>query len=136
MLGAFVRHHGRPVDLQKYGPEHILRFMALTRDAAPGTILVALGDRATARGPNRPSEKVARDIAFIQGLLRDYFGGYAPLLATPPLVRGEDLIEALGIRPGRRIGYLLLLLRRRQLAGEIDTPEAAIAVARAFIASR
>jgi hypothetical protein len=135
MLGAFVRHHGRPVDLQKYGPEHVLRFMAVTRDAAPGVTLVALGDRATARGPNRPPARVARDIAFIQGLPRDYFGGYAPLMATPPLVRGEDVIEALGVRPGRRVGYLLLLLRRRQLAGEIATREAAIAVARALIAS-
>lgn len=132
MLGAFIRHHGRPVDLQKYGSEHLLRFMALTRDAAPGVILVALGDRATARGPNRPPEKVARDVEFIEGLLRAYCGTYAPLLATPPLVRGEELIEALGIRPGRRVGYLLLLLRRRQLAGEIATPEAAIAVARAL----
>jgi hypothetical protein len=133
LLGAFVRHHGRPVDLQKYGPDHILRFMALLRDAAPGAIMVALSDRATARGPNRPPEKVARDIAFIQGLMRDYCGMYAPLFATPPLVRGEDLIEALGLRPGRRLGYLLLLLRRRQLVGAISTRDAAIATAYALM---
>jgi tRNA nucleotidyltransferase/poly(A) polymerase len=135
LLGAFVRHHGRPVDLQKYAPDHGLRLMALLREAAPGTSVVALGDRATARGPNRPPERVAQDIAFIQGLVRDYFGTYAPLLATPPLIRGEELMETFGLRPGRRIGYLLLLLRRRQLAGEITTPEAAIAIVHALVAA-
>jgi poly(A) polymerase len=135
LLGAFVRHHGRPVDLRKYPEGHTLRLMALLRDAAPGVILVALGDRATARGPNRPPEKVAGDIAFLQGLMHAYFGRYAPLLATPPLVRGEDLIVSLGMWPGKHIGYLLLRLRWRQLAGEITTPEAAIRVARALVES-
>ncbi len=133
LLGAFVRQHARPVDLQRHGPDHPLRLMAVLRDAAPGAILVALGDRATARGPARPPGIVARDVAFLQTLLRDYFRTYAPLLATPPLVRGDDLMTALGLPPGRRLGYLLLLLRRRQLAGLLTTRAAALDNARTLI---
>lgn len=129
-LTAFVRYHGYPNDLQKHGPEHPLRLMAVLGTDAPGTILVSMGDRATARGPARPPEKVAQDVAFLQHLVRGYFGTYAPLLATPSLARGDDLMNALGISAGRRVGYLLLLLRRRQLTGEIATKEDAISIAK------
>lgn len=130
LLVAAIRHHARPNDLQEHGPNHPLRLMAVLGDAAPAAIMVVLGDRATARGPNRPPEKVAADIAFLQGLLRDYFGRYAPLLASPPLVTGDDLIHDLGLRPGRQIGYLLLLLRRRQLTSELTNAADALAIAR------
>lgn len=133
LLGAFVRQHARPNDLQQHGPDHPLRLMAVLREAAPGAMMVALGDRNTALGPARPPTIVARDVTFLQALLRAYFRTYAPLLATPPLVRGEDLIEALGLSPGRRLGYLLLCLRRRQLAGLLTTRAAALTAARNLI---
>lgn len=134
LLGAFVRQHARPADLRQHGPDHPLRVLAVLRDAAPGAIVVALGDRATARGPARPPSVVRRDVRFLRGLLRNYFATYAPLLATPSLVRGDDLIAALGLPPGRHIGYLLLLLRRRQLAGLLRTRAAALATARTLLA--
>ncbi len=129
LLVAAIRQHARPNDLQEHGPGHAVRLMAVLGDAAPACILVAMGDRATARGPNRPPEKVARDIAFLQGLMRDSFGAYAPLLATPPLVGGDDLIRALDLRPGKEIGHLLLRLRWRQLAGKLATVDDALRVA-------
>jgi poly(A) polymerase len=129
LLVAAIRQHGRPHDLPEHGPEHPLRLMAVLGDAAPACIVVTMGDRATARGPNRPPEKVARDIAFLQRLLRDYFGTYAPLLATPPLVSGDDIMRALNLRPGKEIARLLLRLRWRQLAGKLANADDALRVA-------
>ena len=48
----------------------------------------------------------------------------------PPLVRGDELAAALGLRPGPRLGELLAELEEARFAGEIATPEEAIARAR------
>jgi poly(A) polymerase len=129
LLVAAVRWHAQPIDLQQHGPDHPLRLMAALRDAAPGAIMVAMGDRATARGPNRPPVKVAGDVAFLQGLVRDFFGVYTPLFATPPLITGDDLIHDLGMRPGRAIGHALLMVRWRQLTGDVTDRASALRVA-------
>lgn len=136
-LVAFVRYHGYPNALQRHGADHALRFFAVAGDAAPGVILVAMGDRATARGGARTSaKKVTRDVDFLQGLMREYFGVYTPLFAIPPFVRGDALIAALGLPPGRRIGELLLLLRRRQLDGTLSETSDALDTARSLMALR
>jgi tRNA nucleotidyltransferase/poly(A) polymerase len=129
LLVAAIRQHGRPHNLQEHGSEHPIRLMAVLGDAAPACVMVTMGDRATARGPNRPPEIVARDIAFLQKLLRDYFGTYAPLLAMPPLVSGDAAMQALGLRSGKEIGRLLLRLRWRQLAGQLAGSDDALRVA-------
>lgn len=129
LLVAAIRQHGRPHTLPRFGREHAIRLLAVLGDAAPACMLVAMGDRATARGPNRPPDVVTRDIAFLQGLTRDYFGIYASLLATPPLVNGDAVMRALALPPGKEIGRLLLLLRGRQLAGKVTNPEDALRVA-------
>lgn len=136
LLVRCVRLHGYPNGLQGRGPDAALRFFAAAREAAPGVILVAMGDRATACGPARPPETVAADIAFLQSLVRDGYGTYLPLLASLPLVRGGDLIAALGLAPGKRIGELLLLVRWRQLAEEITTPDDAVDTARILLQRR
>ena len=129
LLVAAIRQHARPNDLQEHGADAPLRLMAVLGNAAPACIMVAMGDRATARGPNRPPEKVQADRRFLQSLLRDFFAVYAPLLATPPLVSGDDLMRTLNLRPGPAIGRLLLRLRWRQLGGTITNPEDALRVA-------
>lgn len=131
LLVAAIRQHARPNDLQEHtqGREHPIRLMAVLGDAAPACILVAMGDRATARGPNRPPAVVARDVAFLQGVLRNSFGTYASRLASPPLVSGDDVMHALSLRPGKEIGRLLLRLRWRQLAGRVTNADDALRVA-------
>jgi poly(A) polymerase len=133
LLVAAIRQHGRPHDLPEHGPDAPLRLMAVLDDDAPACIIVTMGDRATAHGPKRPPEKVEADVRFLQGLLRDYFASYIPLLATPPLVTGDDLMRALTLRPGKAIGRLLLQLRWRQLRGRLHDREDALRVAAEMI---
>jgi len=52
------------------------------------------------------------------------------VVEPPKLVDGDDLMSALGIPPGPRLGELLELVREAQAAGELTTREEAIALAR------
>jgi hypothetical protein len=53
-----------------------------------------------------------------------------------PLLRGDELALALGIVPGPQLGTLLDELAAATYAGEIATPEQAVAHARASLAGR
>ena len=55
--------------------------------------------------------------------------GAEPVL-PPPLLRGQDLIEA-GYRPGPRMGEILAWLRERQLDGEVSDRDEAVRRVRA-----
>ena len=47
----------------------------------------------------------------------------------PPLVRGDELAEALGIDPGPRLGELLAKIAEARFVGEISTSDEAVALA-------
>ena len=57
-------------------------------------------------------------------------------LSPPRLVDGDDLMAALGIGPGAVIGELLEAVREAQAAGEIETREQALSLARTRLAER
>jgi hypothetical protein len=50
-----------------------------------------------------------------------------------PLLRGDELAAELGIATGPRIGKLLAALAEAQYAGELSTPEQALAYARTLV---
>lgn len=62
-------------------------------------------------------------------LLAAYFQEYEHVIDPPPLLTGDELIEALGIRPGPRVGELLRALAEEQAAGNITTREEALVFA-------
>jgi hypothetical protein len=51
------------------------------------------------------------------------------LVAPPRLLRGDELMAALKLPPGPEVGRLLEVVREAQAAGEISTPEEALALA-------
>ena len=48
---------------------------------------------------------------------------------TPPLINGHDLMDALNLPPGPRIGSLLARLREAEAVGEISSREDAMELA-------
>jgi hypothetical protein len=50
--------------------------------------------------------------------------------ARPPLVRGDELAGALGLTPGPELGRLLAEIAEARFAGEIETRDDAVALAR------
>lgn len=46
--------------------------------------------------------------------------------APPPLLHGEDVMKVMGMKPGKKVGFILEKIREKQLAGEIKTRKAAL----------
>lgn len=57
-----------------------------------------------------------------------------PAKPIKPLVRGGDLIKALGIEPGPKVGTLLTVIRDAQLSKKVRTKEQALALAKRLVA--
>lgn len=51
----------------------------------------------------------------------------------PPLLRGDELAQALGITPGPRLGELLRRIAEEQFVGEVSTADEAVAIARTWL---
>ncbi len=69
-------------------------------------------------------------------LLAAYFRSYNQIVAPPPLVDGNDLIEHLNLKPGPEIGPLLRTLLEEQAVGAITTKKQALRLAKRLINTR
>ncbi len=108
-----------------------LRYLRDLRTEAPEAVLLAVADeRAT--GPEPPSlaavERTAREVLALYWELAD-------AREIPPLVRGRDLVEELGLAPGPRVGAILRALAEAEARGEVGTRADALALARRWLAS-
>ena len=60
-----------------------------------------------------------------------YFSQHEEVVAPPPLVNGNDIMQELGLPPGKQIGVILEAIREAQASGEVVTKEEALAVGEA-----
>jgi hypothetical protein len=109
----------------------VYRYFRAAGNAGLDVGLLALADHlATYDGSENSGQGQWRQLtALIAHLFHHYFGHHEKTIAPQPLVNGRDLISALSLSPGPEIGRLLRLIIEAQAAGEIDTKEAAIALA-------
>jgi poly(A) polymerase/tRNA nucleotidyltransferase (CCA-adding enzyme) len=123
-----VRHHLRPMHLAQSGEITRRARYRLHRDLgadARGLVILALADAAAVRG-----EEPAAVWAGPGGsVLRALMGGMAEAeeqAATPPLLRGKDVMEAFGLGPGPTVGRLLARAREAQALGLVSSREEAL----------
>jgi poly(A) polymerase len=132
-VGAMARHHLRLGFLVHQAPldrRAIYRYLSATAPFQPDVIALSVADRLATRG--RGSEKaIARHLELARRLLGEAFA-WAADPPRPPL-RGDELARALGISPGPEIGRLLGQLEEDAFAGELETPEQAVARARELL---
>jgi len=64
----------------------------------------------------------------VQIILGAYFTQYDQIVAPPPLVKGDDIVEQFGLAPGKQVGRLLTLVREAQVLGQIHTRNDALAL--------
>jgi tRNA nucleotidyltransferase (CCA-adding enzyme) len=89
-----------------------------------GTTFPALAVLAIASGVS---------IAEIRPLITDWLDPENLLAHPPTLITGKDLVEQLQVLPGPAIGHLLRMLEIAQAEGKINTPEAALDLARMLV---
>ena len=133
LVSNMVLHHLRPSQLRHGSampsPRAIFRFYRDVGDAAVDTLYLAMADVLAARGPELSPESWGNYARMVVAVLES--GGEQPgnRNGSPPLINGHDLMDALDISPGPRIGSLLERLREAEAVGEISTRADAIELA-------
>jgi putative nucleotidyltransferase with HDIG domain len=129
VLERLVRQHLRPMHLgllDTISDRARYRFFRDVADEVPDLVCLTIADAAATDG--RPPADVYRGPA--GALLASLLDGQGPAAreaALPPLLRGTDVMAALGLAPGPEVGRLLRAAREAQAAGEVATREAALA---------
>lgn len=135
-VAALTRHHLRLGFLVKQRPlprRVEYRYLKACEPVEVDVTLLSVADRLATRG-RRSDEAIARHLALARELIGPAFAWreHGP---PPPLVRGDELADALGIARGPRLGTLLAELEEAAYAGEVATREEAVAYARTLLES-
>ena len=133
-LRTVVTQHGRPTELVRAGglPDRraIYHFFQATGEHGIAVCLHSLADLMGKYGPELPRDELEARLDVIRTLLEAYFERYKEVVAPPILLDGGDLMQALKLNPGPKVGQLLAAIREAQAAGEVGTREEALALAR------
>jgi putative nucleotidyltransferase with HDIG domain len=137
VLTRLVRHHLRPMHLGMLGEisrRARYRFHRDVGEEVAALVCLTIADAAgtDGRGPDGVYRGETR------ALLASLLAGEEPAAreaAEPPLLRGGDVMQALGLAPGPRVGEVLRRAREAQALGIIRTREEALAWLRAMPAA-
>ncbi len=126
-VAALARHHlrlGFLVHERPLGRRQVHRYLVSCDPVAADVTLLGIADRLATRG-RRHEEAIERHLEVALPMLDDALDWYEH--GPPaPLVRGDELAEALGIDPGPRLGELLAAIAEAQYAGEVTSAAEAI----------
>jgi putative nucleotidyltransferase with HDIG domain len=135
-VADLTRHHLRPGFLVRHRvggdrlpARQVHAYLTATAPVEVDVTLLSLADRLATRG-RKHEEAIAKHEAVVDDLLGpalDWHEHGAP----PPLIRGDELADELGIAKGPQLGALLAELAAAQYAGEIATRDDAVRFARA-----
>jgi poly(A) polymerase len=123
-LGFLV--HRRPLDRRA-----TYRYLTTCAPVEVDVTLLSVADRLATRGDNAESA-IAAHLELARELLAAALAWRAEG-QREPLVRGDDLAEALGIEPGPKLGELLAAIGEAAYAGEVTTRDDAVALARGIL---
>jgi tRNA nucleotidyltransferase/poly(A) polymerase len=133
-VAALTLHHLRLGFLVRERPlsrRTIWRYLSATEPYGADVTVFTIADRLATRGKNA-EPAIAAHLEVAREVLGAALERRRPRRPAP-LVRGDELAAALGIEPGRQLGALLAELEEARYAGEIATPEDALALARELL---
>lgn len=134
-LGALTLHHlvvGFMVHERPLSRRAIYRYLTRCEPVEVELLLLSCADRMATRG-RRATEAIASHLDLTRELLEPALSWRRHGPPAAPL-RGDELAAALGIERGPRIGELLAELSEAVYAGEVDTAEQAVELARSRLA--
>ncbi len=129
---AIVLNHMRPALLAQEGALSRRAIHRFWRDAGAWgveTCLLSLADHLATWMEDLIPERWEGRVRVAGELLAAYFNHREEFLPKP-IVRGDELMEALGLKPGPIVGKLLRVVQEAQVEGEVRTREEAIELAR------
>jgi putative nucleotidyltransferase with HDIG domain len=133
-LRTIVHHHMRPLLLAQSGEppsrRATYRFFRDTGPVGVDIVLLSLADTLATYGPTLPQGVWSDHLNVSRTLLEAWWKKKEEQVLPPPLVRGEDLMQRLGMAQGPKIGEVLERVREAQAVGEITTRAEALEFAR------
>jgi poly(A) polymerase len=125
-LGLGYLVHKAPLDRRT-----IHQYLVKTTPVEVDVSLLSIADRLATRG-RKAQEAIVKHLEVARVVLPAALA-WESWTAQPPLVRGDVLMDELGLQPGPDVGRLLALLDEARYAGEIDSRDAALALARTLV---
>ncbi len=133
-VAALARHHlglGYLVHKAPLDRRTIHQYLVKTAPVEVDVSLLSIADRLATRG-RKADEAIARHLEVARVVLPQALA-YAEWTAQPPLIRGDELAQALEIRRGPQLGQLLAAIAEARYAGDVATADEAIALARTLL---
>jgi tRNA nucleotidyltransferase/poly(A) polymerase len=133
-----VGSHMRPGQIVQEGQAEparrtIYRFFREAEPSGVDTILFSLADHLATRGGDPAPDHWCRHLVLSVALLEAFYERRHEVIDPPLLIDGRDLMAALSLTPGPELGELLDSVREAQAAGEVQTREQAIDLARTLL---
>lgn len=134
-----VRQHMRLVGLINTGADvrerARLRYIRATGPYTPESILLSVSDRLAVRGPDSTPEAIDYHLGFAREMMSLFFA-LSEAHPLPPLIKGDELMEELGLAAGPVIGRLLSAIEEERSLGRVGTRDEALALARKLVSER
>jgi tRNA nucleotidyltransferase/poly(A) polymerase len=129
---TMIRAHLRPAQLAESEPtgRAVYRYFRDTGVEGIATLLLSLADHRAARGPALIPAEWEGHVALTRRMIAAAYQAPSTQVSPPRLITGEEVMAALSIAAGPRVGRALEEIREAQAAGQVKTREDAIALAR------
>lgn len=131
-VSGIIRAHMRPHHLSEapITRRAIYRYFRDCGDTGVDVLLLSLADHLATHGPDVNQARWVARLGLIDEMLSAYFMWREEIVMPPPLINGNDVMKELNLGPGKRIGAILEAIREAQAAGDVNTKEEAIRLAR------
>lgn len=134
LMSYLVRNHLHFTELLETPPRHesISRFLKATGRDWLGVLLISYADLRVSQENRRKSSDVSTAEELMKRVADRYFLEILPMMAQERLIAGDEIMDALNLKPGAIIGEILKQVEELQFDGKIHTPKEALAAARRF----
>lgn len=137
-IRTIIEHHMRfhfftsrlEVENKEPSRKAIYRFFRDAGEAGADLVLLGLADLRGTYGPALTQKTWAAALDVARILLENYWEKPEETVAPPRLLNGDELMEQLGLEPGRIVGQLLEAIREGQATGKVENREQALDFAR------
>jgi poly(A) polymerase len=134
-VSALVRHHlvlGFLVhERQPLARRTVFSYLRRCEPVEVDVTLLSIADRLATRG-ERSEAAIEAHLDLARRMLADALS-WRSEGRPEPLLRGDELARELAIAPGPRLGELLERIAEARYAGELNTPQEAVALARGLL---
>ncbi len=112
----------------------IYRFFKAAGPAGVDLVMLGLADLRATRAHELAQETWAAALEVARTLLENWWEKPEESVTPPRLLNGDELMQALGLKPGPQIGLLLEAIREAQAMGRLSDRDGALEFARRWLA--